>query len=298
MLSTYNGEAFIKEQIDSLLEQRNVLTNLYIRDDGSGDSTVAILQEYQQKYKNISLEKGENVGAKLSYYKLLQKVPLDADYYAFCDQDDVWHPDKLYQACTFKDINQTLDTPTIYYSELTPVDSDMKPVKGRFICGRAFTLKELLVKNNIYGCTLVFNRKLMQTYRRIDEDNIFILPFHDHWIALICRIQAGIIYYDSRSFIKYRQHKNNVVGTRKSIIEKMKKSGISDKRCIRYHRAVYLSTLYGDKIQERERGILETVVNYKVNKKNRIGFAVQAYTWVHGIPEKIVLVILILLNRF
>lgn len=298
MLSTYNGEKFIEEQLNSLLNQRNVLTNIYIRDDGSKDNTVLILQEYQKKHKNIFLERGDNIGAKLSYYKLLEKTPLNADYYAFCDQDDVWHPDKLYQACNYNDMNRIFDTPIIYYSELTPVDSNMNPVKEKFRCGEAFTLEELLVKNNIYGCTLVFNQKLMQIYRKVDENYNLILPFHDHWIALICSIHAGIILYDSRSFIKYRQHKNNVVGTRRNMVDKLKKSGISDKRNTRYNRSVYLISLYGDEIPRREKGILKIVINYKLNALNRIKFAIRSHKWVRGILEKIALFILILLKKF
>ena len=96
LLSTYNGEKYIKEQIESLLDQTIKNWFLVIRDDGSHDKTVEILKEYSTSYPNKIFIDGsvrENLGAGKSFMHLLKIT--HADYYMFCDQDDVWMPDKI-----------------------------------------------------------------------------------------------------------------------------------------------------------------------------------------------------------
>ena len=90
LMSTYNGENYIKEQIESIFNQKGVIVKLYVRDDGSKDRTLEILKDY-----NVNLEKGTNIGYIKSFMWLIKNVPF-ADYYALADQDDVWDEDKLY----------------------------------------------------------------------------------------------------------------------------------------------------------------------------------------------------------
>ena len=89
-MSTYNGEKYIKTQIDSILEQDYREIFLAIRDDGSTDHTVEILKQYEEKYKNISVKQEENVGVIKSFFELVQNADENSDYYAFSDQDDKW----------------------------------------------------------------------------------------------------------------------------------------------------------------------------------------------------------------
>lgn len=93
VMSTYNGEKYLKEQIDSILSQEGVDVRLYIRDDGSSDRTTDILASYQE-HKNVKIEKGNNLGFAKSFLTALDECD-EADYYAFSDQDDVWEKDKL-----------------------------------------------------------------------------------------------------------------------------------------------------------------------------------------------------------
>ena len=88
MMSTYNGERFLPEQLDSLLGQQGVETEIYIRDDGSADSTRDIIEKYMRKHANIHFTEGRNIGPGRSFWELLRYVS-EYDYYAFCDQDDV-----------------------------------------------------------------------------------------------------------------------------------------------------------------------------------------------------------------
>ena len=98
MLSTYNGEKYIRKQLDSLVNQSyKAYMKVFVRDDGSTDNTLSILEEYIEKI-NLTIIKGENVGPGKSFWKLFMNQNINADYYAFCDQDDIWDSDKLKKA--------------------------------------------------------------------------------------------------------------------------------------------------------------------------------------------------------
>ena len=100
LMSTYNGEKYLKEQIESLLAQTYGNIEIYIRDDGSKDNTIKIIKNYKEKYNNIVLKEGKNIGFINSFFELLNLCN-DADYYAYCDQDDVWMNDKIERAVKF-----------------------------------------------------------------------------------------------------------------------------------------------------------------------------------------------------
>ena len=95
MMSTYNGQRFLREQIDSILNQKDVQVFLWIRDDGSTDDTVEIVEDYMNRANNIFLIKGRNIGLGCSFMELIYQTPDTYTYYAFSDQDDIWLEDKL-----------------------------------------------------------------------------------------------------------------------------------------------------------------------------------------------------------
>ena len=123
LLSTYNGELYIAEQLDSLLRQ-TVIDNMkiIIRDDGSTDSTLKIIEEYKSKNSNIIFYRGENLKPAKSFWHLLQNCD-EADYFAFCDQDDVWDEDKLEVA--INQLKEHDDVPALYFSDARVVDSEL-----------------------------------------------------------------------------------------------------------------------------------------------------------------------------
>jgi len=96
LMSTYNGEKYLKNQLNTIYEQKNVDVMLFVRDDSSKDSTLQILEEYRKVYGKMIIFKRENIGSARSFYKLVEEAALtDYDYFAFSDQDDIWHPKKL-----------------------------------------------------------------------------------------------------------------------------------------------------------------------------------------------------------
>lgn len=210
MMSTYNGEMFLPEQLDSLLGQRGVDIEIYIRDDGSTDLTRDIIKKYIGKHANIHFTDGVNLGPGRSFWELLRSVP-EYDYYAFCDQDDVWMPEKLKRGVDH--IKSAGNRPGLYYSRTHIVNSDMQELKSydSDYKKRIPSFGQLIAENNASGCTMVWNDGLHSIARRLLPEH---MRMHDHMLYLICQACDGYVYYDRKSYISYRQHESNVVSGR------------------------------------------------------------------------------------
>lgn len=207
LMSTYNGELYVKEQLDSLLAQRGVMLKIWIRDDGSTDSTVNVLKTYAQQYPNISVEFGNNVGVVASFFALLKRVPTSCEYVAFCDQDDYWEVGKLKRAI---DKLSGRIKPALYCSRLTLVDRHLRPTGLSSQLRRPAGFRNALVQNIATGCTVVLNREAALVLRKADVDPGRVV-MHDWWAYLV--ISAfGEIIFDEQAHIYYRQHGGNVVG--------------------------------------------------------------------------------------
>lgn len=209
LLSSYNGEKFIRQQLDSILCQQGEFSlDLIVRDDGSADSTQAILEEYAQKGK-LRWYTGENLKPAKSFLHLLQNAP-GYDYYAFCDQDDYWHPDKLQAAL---ETIEGCKGPAIACANARLVDSKLNPL-GRNVYQRTprTDFYSLLVGSNIIGCTMVFNSQMAALVQEKElPKEIFM---HDSYLLQLCALQDGTIVYDEAPHMDYRQHGGNVVGAK------------------------------------------------------------------------------------
>lgn len=212
LLSAYNGELYIKEQIDSILRQENVHVYLLIRDDGSQDDTVAIVDSYLNSHASqISLIKGKNIGWKASFFELMhaaKSMSIPYDYVAFSDQDDVWLPRKLVEATNCLDhIASDIKlycSNQYYYKEghnygLIRKQSTMTP-----------SVENCLVRNLAIGCTIVFSRALLELATQYQPTPY---PPHDFWLYQLATI-FGKVVVDDRSYILYRQHANNQIGAK------------------------------------------------------------------------------------
>ncbi|MCI8732645.1 MAG: glycosyltransferase family 2 protein [Lachnospiraceae bacterium] len=269
LLSTFNGESYINEQLDSILRQTDVELQIIIRDDGSNDRTVDIITHYIKAYQNIKLYAGENSGPARSFMELIRIAPY-ADYYAFCDQDDVWMEKKLRNAILAIKEKYSTDVPVLYHSNLMVVDAALNPImksnkktsKNRYAC---------LVDNNVTGCTAVFNRSLIQVIRKYDMDNI---TMHDAWINIIATF-FGKVVFDRNAYIFYRQHEKNVIGIHeRNDLKKNISSGISRiKRTElqpRLKNANALYEAYGDLLNQEDLKQVTMIVNYKRSLADRI----------------------------
>ena len=213
LMSTYNGEKYLRSQLNSIIAQTVQDMTLLIRDDGSTDGTIKIVQEYQRQYSWISYYQGENIGVQRSFLELIQNSDPKADYVALSDQDDEWLPKKLERAIwCLSNMNTAPETPLLYCSDKQIVDANLKAlhVTMKFPVKKA-SFGNALVQNICTGCTAVMNQSLatlIKKYYPIHSNNMIM---HDWWLYLTASC-FGQVYYDNHSYIMYRQHKNNVYG--------------------------------------------------------------------------------------
>ena len=236
LMSTYNGERFLKEQIDSILSQEGVDVRLLVRDDGSTDRTWEILEEYASGYRNIVITMGENVGFVKSFSALV-KMAMDytnmeeavqttptppnlggeaaahkndahsgGEFYAFADQDDVWMAEKLKTACSVLS-KKDATKPNLFTSNSMQINAEGKELE-LFHKGPEpkFRKGNVLVFGTEQGCSMVFNRKAMELYAECEPQ----LTWHDRWLYHICYF-LGSVTYDHQPLFYYRRHENNAL---------------------------------------------------------------------------------------
>lgn len=226
LLAVYNGEEYVKEQLDSLLAQTFKDWFCLIHDDGSTDKSVKIIGEYVGRYpEKFSLLRFDPVGsAKKNFLSLLKYA--DSDYLMFCDQDDVWLPTKI--EMTYKRFLETengcIDLPAAVFSDLIVVDKNLSIIANSFmeyckLSPENCFFARMLGFNVMAGCTMMFNRALAKKALECDPDKIYM---HDWWCGLIASVKDRIGYLDEQTIL-YRQHGTNCVGAtgRKTIISKI-----------------------------------------------------------------------------
>ena len=207
LMSTYNGERFLKEQIESILNQKGAFQlDLVVRDDGSSDGTVNILEYYKNK-KLLNWYSGENLGPALSFIDLLYNSK-EYDYYAFADQDDFWQDDKLERG--IKKI-ESIYNPCVYFSNASLVDENLNYL-GRDVykCSPKLDFYTLSCAGGILGCTMILNNQLVECIKKKSPPTKIVM--HDFYISVLCKYLGGEILYDNYCSLKYRQHGNNVIG--------------------------------------------------------------------------------------
>ena len=214
LLATYNGEKYLREQIDSILNQSYKDFRLLISDDCSNDLTRSILEEYKNKDSRIEVFFQENnLGVVKNFEFLLGKV--EAKYYMFSDQDDIWKENKIEKSLS--KIEEGFD---LVYSDLEVVDENLNVIyesywklKGIYDKIKKYNnFNSLYLNNFVTGCTMISRKELINKFLPLPNTSKYVL--HDYWISLILS-QDGRISYIEEPLIKYRQHKNNKVGSKK-----------------------------------------------------------------------------------
>lgn len=220
-MGTYNGECFLEEQIRSIQTQTFANWQMLIRDDGSWDNTVNILNTFQENDNRIKLiedDKG-NQGPSNNYNILCAEATnLGADIIFFSDQDDVWLPNKLetqVQAVHNLEKRHSNELPILVYTDLAVVDMQLKSINNSFLSFQGIKnvtsepLRILLAQNYIPACASAINHSLLALALPI-PDNVLM---HDWWIAL-CAASCGRIEFIPQAMGLYRQHHSNAVGAR------------------------------------------------------------------------------------
>lgn len=218
VMATYNGAAYIKEQIDSILSQEYPSLRLIISDDGSSDGTREILEAYAQKHPSVIrlLPYGQNLGVRCNFSRLLESAT--ADYIFLSDQDDVWDRDKVPKSLKkLRELEAVhgKETPLLVHTDLRVVDKTLSLISPSFwkFCGldpiAGKTLNRLLMQNVVTGCTTVINRPLLKLALPIPG----YCDMHDWWLSLVGAAFGRVEPVPSAT-ISYRQHGSNTVGAK------------------------------------------------------------------------------------
>ena len=260
LMSTYNGEKYIREQIDSILEQSgNFDLDLWVRDDGSKDSTQQILQEYAQQRK-LHWYTGENLGAAHSFIDLVRKCK-GYDYYAFADQDDYWMTNKIQMGVnSLCKLNNSI--PELYFANAELVESNLEPLgRNVYVSMPRKDFETLCCAGGYLGCTMIFNAELAKMIQNKPMPEKMFM--HDFYVAVLCSALGGGIVYDEKSYMKYRQHGNNVIGVAKGTVFSRLKEISSKNRIGIAEQAYSLLLLYGIDLDNKQEKWLEKISNYK-----------------------------------
>jgi glycosyltransferase involved in cell wall biosynthesis len=223
LLSTYNGEKYLEEQIQSIVNQTFTDWILTIRDDCSNDDTLKIIQGFCNKFPEkifLKNDNFENAGTIKSFYNLL--VNSTKDYIMFCDQDDIWLKDKIKfsidEMCK-KETEKGKNTPLLFFTDLQVVNENLQTISNSFFDYSGINFKEnpkfsdIAVRNSVTGCTILMNRAAVKTILPINSK----AEMHDIWAAL-CVAKNGYVFGNKQAAILYRQHTQNIIGAKKKKI--------------------------------------------------------------------------------
>ncbi len=274
LMSTYNGEKYLRDQINSILSQKGVDVLLIVRDDGSSDHTIDILNEYKESTPNFELIYGKNCGSTHSFSTLLEYVYSkyeDNVLYSFADQDDVWLEEKLYVAS--QKVDSKSNRPVLYCSNLTCVNKELKYLHNmrKDIIG-PYPKFSTLVEPIATGCTMVFNSEAARLYLLKYDKSV---RMHDIFMSFVVAY-FGEIYYDNKSYILYRQHGKNQIGSGIGLKNKVRgklKSilSISNQHLREIDTRIFLEK-YKTLLNKEDQEVLNIVAYYRYSFMLRMNF--------------------------
>ncbi len=217
LLSAYNGEQYLKEQLDSFLAQSYSHWVVLWRDDGSSDSTVRMLEEFGSLVGPGRCRRagnsGEHLGVMESFLSLLREA-VEYPLLAFSDQDDVWLPGKLANAVEFF-LSRQSKGPALYCGRQIIVDKELRRLGYSFPVSSRMEFPSALVQNIATGCTTVINRAAADVISRIRPPRGSV---HDWWAYIVVSALGGEVYFDNTPGILYRQHGRNAIGASQSFV--------------------------------------------------------------------------------
>lgn len=216
-MSTYNGAKYLVPQIESVLAQDVSDCTLIVRDDGSTDETLHILECYERE-RRLEVIRGNNVGVVSSFIGLIDYMAERFDYIALCDQDDVWHSDKLSRALSILDKGDS-EIPRLYCSEYMFCDEDLNPIDRSHLKRGEISFQKMLYENRTSGNTMVINRALARLVSAGGDVGVYC---HDWWISLLAT-SFGELLYDDFISLDYRRLSNNVSPTGASGIKLLRR---------------------------------------------------------------------------
>ena len=303
LMATYNGEKYLKKQIESIIGQSFTEWNLIIRDDGSTDGTLDILKRYESAYPTKIHVRCNPVGtgsAKANFFKLLHDA--QNEYVMFCDQDDIWNSDKI--QLTLKKIKQMeksygTEIPLLVATDLSVADAHGKTISNSFLeymnLPKTVQLNHLLIQNNITGCTVMINAKLCQMLKKVRDVELILM--HDHFAAIVA-VLYGKAELVQQSTLLYRQHETNSVGAMnakslKYMLARFKRGRKKFQQDIddSMNQAGYVLRLYGKRYRIRSNYHKRLIMGYSrlINqtRMEKYNFYLKYHVFKHGWIRKI-----------
>ena len=295
LLATYNGSRFLAEQLQSIENQTLSPSLITVRDDGSTDDTISLVEAWGLRDK-VSLLKGPRMGATKNFLELLANSDPNSNFFAFCDQDDIWLPDKLERAVAML-ASEVETQPAMYCSRVEYVDECLKHL-GYSGTPNQLAFANALVENVATGCTVVLNRSARNLVCRIFPRSAML---HDWWCYLVVSA-TGTVIFDDHPTVKYRQHSNNRVGGSFSLSAALRKRV---RRLVEGHGGAHLlidqaeefQRCFGELLDTRNKAILERFLSLRCGFWARATYTAAMDVWRQSSIDTAILRTMILLGR-
>jgi glycosyltransferase involved in cell wall biosynthesis len=273
LMATYNGQKYVSDMIESIIDQDYENWELIISDDKSTDNTVQIIKDFEIRMpEKIRVHtSNRKFGNAQKHFMYLLSNFHDAPYIMFCDQDDVWHKDKITKTYQKMQEIQTQPTiPALVHTDLRVVDENLKCINPSFMGystleGERLELNHLLVQNVVTGCTLMINKALADlAVSKIPESGMLM---HDWWLALLAS-SFGKAAFLNEATIDYRQHEDNTVGAKNTksfayIMQKIRDRSAAQSIKDTFTQASMLESCFGDQMEDSVRQIIHQYVHIK-----------------------------------
>lgn len=272
LMSTYNGERYLSEQINSIADQDEVTVSLVVRDDGSHDGTAKLAENISEERGLIcSVEKGQNVGFLRSFEDLLLRAE-GSDFYAFSDQDDVWSQNKLAKAVSV--LAAEGEHPALYASSVEITDEKLVPISWNDYPGYTYSIRSEFIRHRLAGHTMVWNNALQNAIKTMGALSVWS---HDQHVVLAGLLSSAKLFLDSASYVKHRRLATSLTpgggSPIKRIQHELKMTLNTSKTSDRGTLAAELLDLPGIRLGGKDIEFLNNLILYKTDKRKRIKFA-------------------------
>jgi glycosyltransferase involved in cell wall biosynthesis len=279
LLSTYNGSRYLPELLESLWAQTYRNVAISVRDDGSSDGTLALLDRLLSGRPCTKVVMGAHIGPAQSFMALLRSVSSEASFAAFCDQDDVWAGDKLAVGIAALEALDCPLRPALYCSAVTLASEDLSPIKVHRRCTRGPSFENALVENIATGCTIVLNRPAIDLLACQRPKH---LVMHDAWCYAVVA-GCGEVVYDRVPRVLYRLHPANAVGVGATPcsewLGRARRQLQQGRGRVLTSQAEELGRLYGPKLSCKAVRSLEQFLDARSTPQTRLRYALQGTTY-------------------
>lgn len=296
LMSTYNGEKYLREQIESIMLQKNVHTTLTIRDDGSDDGTIKIIKELMREYPDrIRLCKGRNVGYKRSFTKLLDYAE-PADFYAFSDQDDVWMEEKLEKAVQMIESEGSISDVVLYASGDIVTDENLNQIGFHDVSDMPVNIESFFSRARVAGCTYLFTPKCLELCQRFADIRFSkgAVPDHD-FIVGVTALSCGKMVVDGNAYIYHRRTSSSATSGGNGIAQRIRVEAnlVFGRRNVQSSVAAASLKLLSDDMKEDERKFLETVAGYKKGGRMKLltDKRMKSGVWIGDLETKVKIIL-------